>query len=57
MRAHPREPRNHKVTKDRPRGHRREAFHVHYRSAIDTGPEMGRKVAAYMIDNALKPAR
>ena len=30
---------------------------VHYRSAIDTGAEMGRKVAAYMIDNALKPAR
>ncbi|HEX2724680.1 MAG TPA: vanadium-dependent haloperoxidase, partial [Beijerinckiaceae bacterium] len=29
---------------------------VHYRSAIDTGAEMGRKVAAYMMDNALKPA-
>jgi hypothetical protein len=29
---------------------------VHYRSAIDTGAEMGRQLSAYMIDNALKPA-
>jgi hypothetical protein len=30
---------------------------VHYRSAIETGADMGRKVAAYMIENALKPVR
>jgi PAP2 superfamily len=30
---------------------------VHYRTAIDVGADMGRKVAAYMIENALKPAR
>jgi hypothetical protein len=30
---------------------------VHYRSAIDTGADMGRKIAAYMIDNAPKPVR
>jgi PAP2 superfamily len=29
---------------------------VHYRSAILVGADMGRKVAAYMIENSLKPA-
>jgi hypothetical protein len=30
---------------------------VHYRFAIRTGEDMGRKVAAYMIENTLKPTR
>jgi hypothetical protein len=30
---------------------------VHYRFAIRTGEDMGQKVAAYMIENTLKPAR
>ena len=30
---------------------------VHYRFAIRTGEDMGRKVAAYMIENTLRPAR
>ena len=30
---------------------------VHYRTAITVGADMGRKVAAYMIENSLKPAR
>jgi hypothetical protein len=30
---------------------------VHYRFAIRAGEDMGRKVAAYMIDNTLKPVR
>lgn len=30
---------------------------VHYRFAIRTGEGMGRKVAAYMIENALRPVR
>jgi PAP2 superfamily len=30
---------------------------VHYRFAIETGADMGRKVAAYMLENALKPMR
>jgi PAP2 superfamily len=30
---------------------------VHYRFAIGTGEDMGRKVAAYMIENTLKPTR
>ena len=30
---------------------------VHYRTAITVGADMGRKVAAYMIENSLKPPR
>ena len=30
---------------------------VHYRTAITVGADMGRKVAAYMIENSLRPAR
>jgi hypothetical protein len=30
---------------------------VHYRFAIRTSEDVGRKVAAYMIDNTLKPVR
>jgi hypothetical protein len=30
---------------------------VHYRFAIRTGEDMGRRVAAYMIANTLKPVR
>jgi hypothetical protein len=30
---------------------------VHYSFAIRTSEDVGRKVAAYMIENTLKPAR
>jgi hypothetical protein len=30
---------------------------VHFRSAIFTGADLGRKVAAYMLENSLRPAR
>ena len=30
---------------------------VHFRSAILVGGDMGRKVAAYMLENSLRPAR
>ncbi|MET0528010.1 MAG: hypothetical protein ABW003_06645 [Microvirga sp.] len=30
---------------------------VHFRTAIPVGADMGRQIAAYMVENSLKPAR
>jgi hypothetical protein len=30
---------------------------IHFRNSLDVGEDMGRKIAAYLIDNALTPAR
>jgi hypothetical protein len=30
---------------------------IHFRNSLDVGEDMGRKIAAYLVDNALKPAR
>jgi hypothetical protein len=30
---------------------------IHFRNSLDVGDDMGRKIAAYLIDNSLKPAR
>ena len=30
---------------------------VHFRNSLEVGEDMGRKIAAYLVENALKPAR
>jgi len=30
---------------------------IRFRNSLEVGEEMGRKIAAYLIDTALKPAR
>jgi hypothetical protein len=30
---------------------------IHFRNSLDVGKDMGRKIAAYLVDNALKPVR
>jgi hypothetical protein len=30
---------------------------IHFRSSLDVGNDMGRKIAAYLIENSLKPVR
>ena len=30
---------------------------IHFRSSLDVGTDMGRKIAAYLIENSLKPVR
>jgi hypothetical protein len=30
---------------------------IHFRNSLDVGEDMGRKIAAYLIDNSLTPAR
>ncbi len=30
---------------------------IHFRNSLEVGNDMGRKIAAYLIDNALEPAR
>jgi hypothetical protein len=30
---------------------------IHFRNSLQVGDDMGRKIAAYLVDNALKPAR
>ena len=30
---------------------------IHFRNSLEVGEDMGRKIAAYLIDNALTPAR
>jgi hypothetical protein len=30
---------------------------IHFRNSLEVGEDMGRKIAAYLLDNALKPAR
>jgi hypothetical protein len=30
---------------------------VHFRNSLDVSEDMGRKIAAYLIENALQPAR
>jgi hypothetical protein len=30
---------------------------IHFRNSLDVGEDMGRKIAAYLIDHALTPAR
>jgi NAD(P)-dependent dehydrogenase (short-subunit alcohol dehydrogenase family) len=30
---------------------------IHFRSALTVGDEMGRKIAAYLVANTMKPAR
>jgi hypothetical protein len=30
---------------------------IHFRNSLDVGEDMGRKIAAYLVDNALTPAR
>ena len=48
---------------DEHRGHGRGARNVrvwggiHFRNSLEVGDDMGRKIAAYLIDNALKPRR
>jgi len=29
---------------------------IHFRNSLDVGYDMGRKIAAYLVDNSLKPA-
>jgi hypothetical protein len=30
---------------------------IHFRNSLDVGEDMGRKIAAYLIDNSLTPVR
>ena len=30
---------------------------IHFRNSLDVGDDMGRKIAVYLIDNSLTPAR
>ena len=30
---------------------------IHFRNSLDVGYDMGKKIAAYLVDNSLKPAR